>query len=181
MVMGNSKLKQRKILFVLILGLGIIWAVGEKYAYCAEKLIYPKDPQACANCHIIKPYVESWKKSDFLDHKHQRVGINCLDCHQLTIKKQRENISKFKKRTFKTPFDEREYGNSLCFNCHGSYQEIIERTKDYKNKDLPRNPHESHYGEMDCHLCHKAHRPSIDYCSQCHQPGVKKAGWKTLY
>ncbi|NIN65562.1 MAG: hypothetical protein GTO63_12870 [Anaerolineae bacterium] len=33
------------------------------------------------------------------------------------------------------------------------------------------NPHDSHYGEMECPLCHKMHRESEDYCAWCHAFG----------
>jgi len=40
------------------------------------------------------------------------------------------------------------------------------------------NPHHFyHWGEMDCRVCHKMHRPSEDYCSECHEPSATSAGW----
>jgi hypothetical protein len=159
--------------FVLVF---LIFATGDLMA--AEKSPYQEAPQSCAGCHIIKPYVESWKNSDFLAHKHEQAKIACAECHQLNAKQKSQNIAAFKNRKYKSPLDEREYGNDLCFRCHGSYQEVRERTKDFKDKGLLRNPHESHYGDMDCNMCHKIHRTSIDYCSQCHETGVNKPGWK---
>ena len=38
------------------------------------------------------------------------------------------------------------------------------------------NPHDSHYGEMECRLCHKMHKPSELYCTQCHQVPMPD-GW----
>lgn len=170
----------KKVLFLAGICVGIILLAGGNRVIAAEQRLYQKDPQSCAKCHLIKPYVETWKSSDFLDHKHQKSGIGCLECHQVTRQQERQHVAKFNKKTYKSPLEEREYDNELCFRCHGSYKDIIERTKDYESKGLPRNPHESHYGEMDCNMCHKAHRTSIDYCSQCHQPGVNKPGWKTI-
>ncbi len=144
---------------------------------CAEKNLYQKDPESCAGCHLIKPYVQSWMGSDFLDHKHSKTGNACLDCHQLTDKEQRENVTKYQMNAFKTPLTPREYPNAFCLRCHGSYKEVAERTKDFEKKGLTKNPHESHYGEIDCNVCHKSHKPSVDYCSQCHSPVVKKPGW----
>ena len=144
---------------------------------CAEKNPYQKDPESCASCHVIKAYVQSWKSSDFLDHKHSKAGIGCLECHQLTDKQEKENVTKFRRKAFKTPLSQREYPNEFCFQCHGSYKEVAERTKDFQKKDLTQNPHESHFGEIHCNLCHKSHKPSVDYCSECHPPVVKKPGW----
>jgi hypothetical protein len=171
----------KKFLFLSGICLGLLLAAGGNRIIAAEaKRLYQKDPQSCAKCHILKPYVESWKNSDFLDHKHGKSGIGCLECHQLTPQQEKQHVAKFNKKTYKFPLEEREYGNEMCFRCHGNYKDIIERLKDYRGKGLSRNPHESHYGEMDCNLCHKAHKTSIDYCSQCHQPVVNKPSWKTL-
>ncbi len=170
MLFGKNGLVLAGIFFVLIVSAAGISA--------AEKNPYQKDPQSCGKCHIIKPYVESWESSQFLAHAHSMASIACLDCHQITPKQEKDNVAKFRKKAFKTPLEEREYKNDQCFRCHGSYKDIAERTKDFKGKGLSRNPHESHYGEIDCNMCHKAHRTSIDYCAQCHEPTLKKDGWK---
>jgi len=173
-------MESKKFLFLAAIGLGIILAAGTGGVIAAEKSLYQKDPQSCVKCHLIKPYVETWTHSDFLDHQHEKSGIGCLECHQLTPQQEKQHVAKFNRKAYPSPLEEREYANDLCFRCHGSYQDIIARTKEYKEKGLTRNPHESHYGEIDCNLCHKMHRPSIDYCSQCHQPVVNKPGWKAL-
>jgi hypothetical protein len=160
------------------MALGIFLLIGGEGAGAAEKEIYQKDPESCAKCHMIKPYVETWKKSDFLAHQHEKAGVGCLECHEVPLKQQKDHLAKSKKKQYKEPLEEREYGNDLCLRCHGSYKDLIERTKDFRAKGLPKNPHGSHYGEIDCNLCHKAHRTSVDYCAQCHQPGVSKPGWK---
>jgi hypothetical protein len=171
----------KKFLVLIGIGLGIIGTFcGNNPLRAEAKRVYQNDPQSCTKCHPIKPYVETWNGSDFLDHRHAKSQIGCLECHQVTLQQEKEHLTRFKKKRFKTPLEEREYDNEMCLKCHGSYKELIERTKDYKGKGLPRNPHESHYGEMDCNLCHKVHRTSIDQCSQCHQPGVNKPGWKTM-
>jgi hypothetical protein len=173
-------MKFKKVLFLAGIGLGIILTTGANGVIAAGKNLYQNDPQSCAKCHLIMPYVETWSNSDFLDHKHEKTGIGCLECHQLTPQQEKQHVAKFNRKAYQSPLEEREYGNDLCFRCHGSYKDIIERTKDFKQKGLSRNPHDSHYGEMDCNLCHKAHRISIDYCAQCHQAVVNKPGWKTI-
>jgi hypothetical protein len=170
----------RKLLFFSGLALGIILGTGGNRADVAEISRYQKDPQSCAQCHVIKPYVGTWIRSDFLSHGHAQSGISCLDCHQLTSQRERENEEKFDQKAFKIPLEEREYENDLCLRCHGSYRDIIERTKDFKKRGWLRNPHDSHYGEVQCNLCHKAHRASINYCSQCHEAGTSKPGWETV-
>lgn len=158
----------------------LILAGAQESGWGAENDLYQKDPESCASCHVIKPYVKSWKSSNFLDHKHSQSGIGCLECHQLTAEQQGENVSKFQRKAFKAPLDQRQYQNDFCFRCHGSYKEVAERTRDFQKKNLSMNPHESHYGEIDCSLCHKSHKPSVDLCSECHPPVVKKPGWTSM-
>ncbi len=159
---------------------GIVLLAGAGLGIAAEKNPYQKDPQSCAKCHPIKPYVDTWTQSDFLAHAHSKAGIGCQECHQLTPQQEKANVAAYNKKKFKTPLEEREYDQEMCLRCHGSYKEIIERTKDIKAKGLSRNPHDSHYKEIQCNLCHRAHRESVDYCSQCHPPVVKKPGWKSM-
>jgi hypothetical protein len=159
------------------IALGMTLMLGDSVLEAEEKNPYQKDPESCASCHMIAPYVETWKKSEFLDYKHAKAGVGCMDCHQVPIEKQREHVEKARSKTYDAPLREREYGNEACFSCHESYKELIEATKDFLGKELPRNPHESHYQDLDCNLCHKAHRVSVDYCSMCHHPAVNKPGW----
>ena len=50
-----------------------------------------------------------------------------------------------------------------CEGCHGDYTKLAEMTID----DVP-NPHASHWGNLDCAMCHHMHRPSENYCAKCH-------------
>ncbi len=53
------------------------------------------------------------------------------------------------------------------------YADLIARTKHIKLQ--PHVPH--HYAEMDCRICHKMHKPSADYCSECHLPSASGQRW----
>lgn len=35
------------------------------------------------------------------------------------------------------------------------------------------NPHTTHYINLECSDCHKAHRASVLYCTQCHSDAAK--------
>jgi cytochrome c nitrite reductase small subunit len=60
----------------LILMVGILVGVGSYTFFYADGASYfSKNPEACANCHIMQPYYDSWTKSS-----HQRVA-GCADCH----------------------------------------------------------------------------------------------------
>lgn len=39
------------------------------------------------------------------------------------------------------------------------------------------NPHTPQHGEQKCTTCHKAHRASVNYCTQCHTDAVVPDGW----
>lgn len=103
----------------------------------------------CEMCHRPKGYkgktlAKNIRRNMPLGHIHLLNGIKCLDCH---IKGK----------------DYGEVKKERCFLCHEGYKKIIEQTM-----KIEPNPHSSHYGEIDCDLCHHQHRRSEDYCKQCH-------------
>ena len=81
----------------------------------------------------------------FLADKHKVAGISCEGCHK-------ENPPKGQVPTL------------VCNKCHGDQEKIAEKTRNI----IP-NPHESHLGNVKCELCHHAHKPSEDHCSNCHE------------
>ena len=137
---------------------------------------YHEQPRFYATCHIMQPYLESWESFPFLAHAHAEENVTCLECHEPTIQQQVDELIKFVTKDYENPLKERKFDQEWCLRCHehGSYEELIERTK-----DLTRNPHDSHYGEMECRICHKVHRASEDYCAQCHGPTVTGPRWRT--
>ena len=90
------------------------------------------------------------QQTPLLEEKHKNTGITCEACH------------KEKPPSQAVP-------TAVCLSCHGSYSELVEKTKDVK----PRNPHESHLGDLDCDNCHHVHKPSVNYCGECHTFGFK--------
>ena len=63
---------------------------------------------------------------------------------------------------------EREPPASGCVTCHGDLAAMGERSR----KASP-NPHKSHKGVVECRMCHHVHRPSTDWCAQCHTFGLR--------
>ena len=58
------------------IALGILLGVGAFTFRYAEGLSYlSTDPEACMNCHIMRPQFDSWQKSS-----HHAVAV-CVDCH----------------------------------------------------------------------------------------------------
>jgi hypothetical protein len=91
----------------------------------------------------------AWAAESSLTDKHQKSGINCAGCHKETPP------------NAKVPM-------AACFQCHGDYAKLAEKTK-----KLPQNPHASHLDDLECDKCHHVHKPSVDYCAQCHKFGFK--------
>ena len=81
----------------------------------------------------------------FLADKHKVADIGCDGCHK-------ENPPKEHVPTL------------VCNKCHEDQAKVAEKTL----KVIP-NPHDSHLGNQRCELCHHAHKPSEDHCSNCHE------------
>ncbi len=120
------------ILVGLMLGLGYFtWSYAEGGSY------FSNDPRACANCHIMREYLDSWQKSSHSSR------ATCNDCHtpdDLIPKyfaKAENGIRHSWKFTFQT-FPERLRITSMnrdnlqvnCVQCHqGLVREIAGRTQ----------------------------------------------------
>jgi len=158
----------------LLLGMVVVGGVGAVGLWQ-----YHEQPQFCATCHIMEPYLESWNGSDLLANAHALENVTCLDCHEPTLQQQMDELVVYMQGDFTVPLEERQFETQFCFDCHEpnehtSYEEVIQLTE-----ALELNPHDSHLGEMDCDICHKTHRPSEDYCAQCHGPVATGPGWTT--
>ena len=151
---------------------------------------YHEQPDFCgAACHLMDPYLASYHGhgADLLANTHADEGITCLDCHEPTMEQQVQELVTYVKGDYRQPLKERKFDNEWCFRCkeHGSYEELVERTKDYSETLTADgeavNPHNPQVGmenaedELPCYSCHKVHQESLllDYCYvTCHMSGV---------
>ena len=62
-----------------------------------------------------------------------------------------------------------EKKRSPCVACHGWYDKVAVKTEKVEGG----NPHGQHDGELPCTECHKGHKPSVNYCAQCHPYNFK--------
>ena len=92
----------------------------------------------------MAPYFQSWADSTFLDHTHAESGVDCAGCHG-------------------TYFPESGLSLDDCLKCHGRYEDLAKATINTEP-----NPHDSHYMDLRCTLCHKGHQASELYCNTCH-------------
>jgi hypothetical protein len=149
---------------VLLMGLASMGVVGVKDSL--------ERPEYCATCHE-DPHYASWKDSDHLARTHAKAAIPCQSCHRRSLATSVEEIITEIKGDYQ--LRKIRVSKDVCLECHthARYSELIELTAHIKV-----NPHEPHhYGEMDCAICHKMHKPSEDYCSNCHEPTASGEGW----
>ena len=100
-----------------------------------------------------------------------------------TVEQQVNELVVYLQGDYEIPLRELRYPKESCYECHehGSYEEIVEMTAELE-ETVGANPHASHYGEMDCRLCHQMHKESplikgwyscrhagtFESCSTCH-------------
>jgi len=105
----------------------------------------------CNRCHENKKDGSEGKASGLrgnlhLSHIHLLRRVSCTDCHD--------------KSRPESPLNTKD-----CLNCHDSYNELISLTL-----QVDPNPHDGHFGELDCDSCHHQHADSENFCNQsdCH-------------
>ncbi len=154
----------------VLLGVAVLAGTGLRW--------YHGQPQFCGLCHIMQPYVASWQNGDLLAKAHAEAGVTCLECHEPTTEQQVDEAAKYIKGEYQTPLRQRAFQKEWCFRCHEheSYSQVAELAAELVDQ-LGRNPHASHWGELECRICHKMHKPSQLYCAQCHDvPALP--GWQ---
>ncbi|MEG0374624.1 MAG: cytochrome c3 family protein [Raoultibacter sp.] len=115
------------------------------------------------------------------------AGTDCLGCHVPTMGEQITEGMNWISGAYEYPLYERTgedlvearglEADQFCLNegCHNiTRQDLIEKTS-----DMERNPHVAQHGEIACTECHKGHRASVNYCSQCHSDSEIPDGWLT--
>lgn len=125
---------------------GLLLGIGAYTFHFAEGLSYfSNDPNACANCHVMRDYLDSWQKSS-----HHTRAV-CNDCHSphsivpkmLTKADNGWNHSvKFTLHTYGDPIRIRlvnaERVQANCVNCH---RELVDDVRHGKQ-------------DIDCLRCH---------------------------
>ena len=86
-----------------------------------------------------------------LADRHASYGAKCESCHVV-----------------KTPEEGARVKNEQCLACHGSYEQLAEKTA----KVTP-NPHDSHLGKVRCSDCHVGHADPKLMCNDCHKFNLK--------
>ena len=125
--------------------------------------------------------------SSMLASVHGQYGKTCLDCHQPELSEQLTEGGEWVTGSYDADLSERttsqlvearglENSDEFCMNdsCHNYTREDLEKKTAWMGEI---NPHSSQHGEQKCGTCHKAHRQSVMYCTQCHTEAVVPDGW----
>lgn len=126
------------------------------------------NPQFCATCHVMEPNVESYYTSNHLDNVHYQAGVQCKDCHTVSVAEEIQFGLDAITGNYKIQADgtlpKREFGDELCTQCHISKEWVAQGT-DWLGRW---NPHSTYMGDFACSECHVSHGDQIDTCSTCH-------------
>lgn len=90
------------------------------------------------------PPASATRPRALLADQHKMKDVDCADCH----------VEKPPARAAST---------ATCLSCHGKTQDKLAAAT-----HVEPNPHASHQGPQECNVCHRAHKRSVDQCSQCH-------------
>ncbi len=124
-----------------------IWRPTSQFGFsgkpCALRKPSPSDLE------LNRQIFLSWATSSNIDACHAKHHVSCFDCHRKGLPRKGDSVE-----------------NDTCISCHDSYVDLAQKTKPARFPD--RNPHESHLGEIECVVCHRAHKPSEIYCLGCH-------------
>jgi Cytochrome c3 len=98
---------------------------------------------------LVRRMTGSWAGSSFLDERHAKANVGCAGCHAGALPEIGADVER-----------------ARCLTCHGPEEKLIAKAAPAVHAD--RNPHKSHLGEIDCTVCHHAHKASENYCLGCH-------------
>lgn len=186
------------IVLVLVVAFAGFWKWHETPSFCGAICHTPMDQYLVTyNQEADTAGVDKWgneveNTSTMLCVSHQKEGVEaeCLDCHVPVLSEQIGEGFTWVSGNYTFPLDERsvdqlvearnlESGDEFCMNegCHAGDRELLIK----RTEDMEFNPHRSQHGEIPCSDCHKAHRASVFYCTQCHTEATAclPEGWIT--
>lgn len=116
---------------------------------------------------------------------HKDAGEGCLSCHVPSIPQQLGEVQETISGDYYYPPKEVDgeslmtnsghesgQGDQFCLRsgCHENDDGSVMTRDDLTQKtaDLAFNPHNWRHGNIACTTCHKSHRASVFYCTQCH-------------
>jgi hypothetical protein len=127
---------------ILISFAGVVFLIFVAAAGMGWK--YHEQPQFCASCHLMKPYLQSWtgeskddKGSTMMANRHGVKDIKCLDCHPSNIQQQVTELVTYIKGDYLDPLRTRHFPDTACTNCHN---DEAKRLAESENFNISINP-----------------------------------------
>ncbi len=179
---------------VLIAAGAGFWVWHEQPSFCNAICHTPMDPYLPTyEAEPGQPAVDKWgneveNASSMMAATHRVQDKTCMSCHVPTIGEQVSEGIAWVSGNYYNPLEERDLeqlveargleADEFCLNasCHNlTRDDLIKATAD-KGKY---NPHLAQHGEQTCSNCHKAHRASVNACTQCHSEAYVPEGWLT--
>ena len=202
---ARPKRKKSKKLLVLgvVLGVIVVAAVGmfvwhNDPSFCGTMCHTPMAEYGDTYyAEADAPCVDKWgnevsNASAMLSVSHrEEADATCLSCHVPTLGQQvGEAVAtvtgdyyyplsevSLKDLLVNSDHESNMNGDQFCLNesCHNiTRADLTEMTS-----DMARNPHAWEHSENPCSDCHKSHRASVMYCTQCHADAEIPDGWVT--
>ena len=152
---------------LLILSLLVVIVVGGSAIAYTFYDFTQNNPKFCVGCHLMQPAYDSWAQSE-------HAGINCHDCHHLTIPEQNQLLVSFVlKRPETVP--ERHgkviVGSKYCNDCHTEGDAKRINTSLFHAKHV-------YMEQIECTMCHgevgpnkeglHSFLPTEKFCAKCH-------------
>ena len=180
---------------VLVVAGAGLWVWHEQPSFCGAICHTPMDNYlATYEAPLGQAATDKWgnavaDSSSMLAAVHAAEGDTCMDCHIPTLSEQVGEGVAWVAGNYEFLLLERNAGDlteasgrandELCLNesCHNlTREDLVEKTADMGTY----NPHDPHHMELDCTTCHKAHRASVMYCTQCHAQAEVPEGWISM-
>ena len=148
MARAGSGWKAVRIVVAALIGVAVGTA-GYTFVYAKGASYMTNDPEACANCHVMREHYDAWRKSS-----HHAVAV-CNDCHA-----PHDFVGKYWTKA------RNGFNHSLAFT-RGGFHEPIQITR--KNAEIT---------EAQCRYCHADIVQAIDTghaggesmsCVRCHR------------
>lgn len=174
----SRKLRLWIIIGLVVVGLGWGGVAGATRAleYSAE------DPSNCGKCHIMKPNVNSYYESNFIDSVHAKAepAVKCKNCHQVTLIQQTKELISFVTGHYDTPLKQHVQAQEFCTGCHPAAEitESIRSMPKFAENTLlsyhlatgggKKGCRDPRAELVQCQDCHKVHQTGVNYCATCH-------------
>lgn len=133
-----------KSIYLLVIILALFVGIGSFTFKYGEGLSYfSKSPEACKNCHIMRPQFDSWQKAS------HHTAASCVDCHlphdfigkYIAKAENGYNHSKaFTLQNFYEPIMITQKNSDIlqnnCIQCHAAMVAEIVNDQHYSNKEI---------------------------------------------